>query len=318
MRVSTLKKGKRFLARGVAMVLSAALALPLGSVPAMAAPGGVTDNSGLIPFQQAYFAFEVEGPIGTLKDVPIWDEIEQMLDNPYLFALDPVRGNDQGWPSYRRTDVRRRSFVYRLNGDTSAAGVPCAPGTANCVEVLLPRYLVHPLNYNQSTGEELRLLNPQFEETEWESPSELLLIEEANTDETRGPLGVPVYEYTSAPITISAGADRMEDDEASPNFNSPMAPDTYVCIVTVDQFFSPGPGPVGSTVVPEGSIVCGADPGEPGYLGFGVLGDAGEIVTQYSTPAFPMPDGSDPATDITSVAGFGTGTARLFDPAGCA
>ena len=86
-------------------------------------PGGITDNSGFIPFEQAYFAFEVEGPVGTLKEVPIWDELEQMLDNPYQFALDPsVGGNFQGWPSYRSTQPRRRSFIYR-NG----AGQPCAP-----------------------------------------------------------------------------------------------------------------------------------------------------------------------------------------------
>ena len=52
--------------------------------------GGMTDNSGHIPFDQAFFAFEVESPLGSLKEVPIWDEIEQMLDNPYPFALDPT------------------------------------------------------------------------------------------------------------------------------------------------------------------------------------------------------------------------------------
>src|SRR3990170_1732512 len=110
----------------------------------LAAPGDITDNSGLIPFDQAFFAFEVESPLGSLKEVPIWDELEQMLDDPYAFALDPtVRGNDQGWPSYRLTQPRRRSFIYR-----NALGQPCAPGSAGCTEVLLDRHLIHPLNYN--------------------------------------------------------------------------------------------------------------------------------------------------------------------------
>src|SRR3990170_4498962 len=106
----------------------------LAATVVLAAPGDITDNSGLIPFDQAFFAFEVESPLGSLKDVPIWDELEQMLDNPYAFALEPgVRGNAQGWPSYRLTQERRRSFIYRDGG-----GNPCAPGSAGCAEVPLP------------------------------------------------------------------------------------------------------------------------------------------------------------------------------------
>ncbi|MGH7486445.1 MAG: hypothetical protein ACREMY_12735, partial [bacterium] len=37
----------------------------------VAEPGDITDNSGKIPFDQAFFAFEVEGPVSTLKEVPI-------------------------------------------------------------------------------------------------------------------------------------------------------------------------------------------------------------------------------------------------------
>ena len=41
---------------------------------------------------------------------------------------------------------------------------------------------------------------------------------------------------------------------------------------------------------------------------------------QYSTPAFPLPANvaHNPGFNIASLPGFGTGTARLFDPAGCA
>lgn len=306
-------KRTRFeVSRAVVFLLAMALAFPL--LPAMAAPGGTTNNSGLIPFDQAFFAFEVESPLDSLKGVPIWDELEQMLDNPYQFVFDPtVRGNDQGWPSYRLTQSRRRSFIYR-NG----AGQPCAPGSPGCAEVPLSRHLIHPLNYNHSTGEELRLLNLGFEGADWEVPGDLVLVEAENTNPALGPLGVPRYEYTYVPIVVSAGEERIEDDEAAIDFNSPIAPDTITCIISVDQFFSPGPGPVGSVVVPEGSIICGGDPGEPGYLGFGVLGNTAARVEQYSVPAVPLagpgvPGGSlPPAQRVpgTSIVGK-----RLFDPA---
>ena len=50
--------------------------------------GNVLDNSGLIPFDQAYFAFEVESVLESLKDAPIWNELEKLLDRPYAIALD--------------------------------------------------------------------------------------------------------------------------------------------------------------------------------------------------------------------------------------
>jgi len=295
-----LGRGRRFALASIQVTLCAVLALVVFPVaPAMAqvvpppvinpGPGGIVDNSGLIPFDQAFFAFEVESPLGTLKEVPTWDEIEQMLDDPYAFVLDPsVRGNDQGWPSYRLTQPRRRSFIFR-NG----AGEPCAPGSAGCTEVPLPGHVIHPLNYNHSTGEELRLLNIDYAGGPWQVEDLLLPVP-----------GQPgVYQYTYRDIDVSAGADRIEDDEAAADFNSPIAPDTEFCITAVDQFFSPGPSPFspGTVATGEGAIICGADPGEPGYLGFGVLGD---LATQYSTPGVP-----GPASPAQSVVG-----SLLFDP----
>jgi len=287
-----------------------AAAVAFAAAPALAEPGDIIDNSGLIPFDQAFFAFEVESPIGTLKEVPIWDEIERMLDNPYAIALDPsVGGNAQGWPSYRSTQPRRRSFIYR-----NAAGQPCAPLTPGCNEVPLAGHLVHPLNYNHSTGEELRLLNILFEEADWEVPYQLVLVEAENTDPTKGPLGVPRYEFTYRPIVVTPGEDRIEDDEASPDFNSPIKPDNRdTCILNVDQFFVPGPTPEGSVTVGEGAIICGGDPGEPGYEGFGILLSAAERDEQYSTPALPLPAGSGPGTNLTT--GLGGLNRRLYDAA---
>ncbi|MBT2303259.1 hypothetical protein J7E70_22685 [Variovorax paradoxus] len=311
------------LSRAVAAVVAMVMVIsPVA--PATAAPGGVTNNSGLIPFDQAFFAFEVESVLSTMKEVPIWDEIEQLLDNPYAIGLDSsVAGNYQAWPSYRSTQQRRRSFVYR-----DASGNPCAPLSAGCNEILLSGHVVHPLNYNHMNGEELRLLNRGFAETQWEIPDQLVLVEASNTDLTKGPLGVGRYAYTYRTITVSAGEERVEDDETAPNFNSPIAPDNReTCIVTTEPPLTPGPGPfrpglAGQTAVPEGSIICGGEPGDPGYAGFGTLLDAATRGQQYSVPAFPLP-ASVPAAqrygafDITSLSGFGTGDLRLFDPAGC-
>jgi len=46
-----------------------------------------------------------------------------------------------------------------------------------------------------------------------------------------------------------------------------MAPDTPVCIVSVDQFFSPGPGPRDRCSSQRVPSFCGGDPGEPGLCG---------------------------------------------------
>ncbi len=228
--------------------------------------GEIIDNSGQIPFDPAFFAFEVEGPVATLKEVPIWDELEQMLDNPYQFALDPtVEGNFQGWPSYRLTQPRRRSFIFR-----DANLEPCAPGSAGCNEVPLAGHLIHPLNYNFQGGEELRILNIDFEGAEWTTS----VPDRFNFDDPSGGAegftvtdlgGQLQYDFNYADITVSPGEDRLEDDEVTIDYNSPMAPDTPGCVTTVEPI-----------PPPEGSLLCGGDPGEPGYAGFGVLLPAGE------------------------------------------
>ena len=57
------------------------------------------------------FLFELENAPESLKEIPIWNEIEKMLDQPYAFTSSPVEGNPQGWPSYRSTLPRRRSYL---------------------------------------------------------------------------------------------------------------------------------------------------------------------------------------------------------------
>ncbi len=268
----------------------AMLVLLVASPPALAQirgeiDGNVVDNSGLIPFEGAFFAFEVENTLQSLKEVPVWDELEQALDNPYLFALDPtVEGNLQGWPAYRATVPRRRSFVYR-----NAAGNPCAPGSAGCAEVLLEGHVIHPLNYNYQSGEELRLLNSGFAGVEdWPVP--LACITPGNlvdptapgtnewtcTTSTDPDTGQPMYIFDYENIAISPGVDRIEPDEAVIDYNSPVNPNAPAsnCSVTVEPI-----------PPPEGSTLCGGDTGEPGYAGFGVL--LADSSSQYSVPAVP-------------------------------
>jgi len=294
------------LAREIWAVLMATAMSFLGVEPATAQhrgtvnEDGTVDNSGIIPFDQAYFAFEVEGPVGTLKEVPIWDELEQMLDDPYQFVLDPsVEGNFQGWPSYRSTTPRRRSFIYR-----DASGEPCAPGTSGCTEVPLAGHVIHPLNYNFQSGQELRLLNVDFEETDWVVPNPCsgLGLGGADCDQTVDPVtGQITYEFTYKEITVSAGEDRIEDDEAAIDYNSPIGPEEIFCVTTVEPI-----------PPPEGSILCGADPGEPGYAGFGVLLNGGGRRGQYSVPA--VPGGTTATADPNSPKGSIIGLS-LYDPA---
>jgi len=188
------------------------------------APGAIVDNSGLIPFDQAFFAFEVENVLGSLKEVPNWDELEKMLDNPYQIALAPELGlNTQGFPSYVSTQPRRRSFVYRDANDQ-----PCPPGTPGCNEVPLPPLVVHLLNYNYMSGEEMRLLNFTFRGSRWELPDELI---GPFPDPNGGP-----NEYIWNYRPVSTGRSRIDpaEGETPIDFNSPIKPDEVATILSLE------------------------------------------------------------------------------------
>jgi cytochrome c peroxidase len=247
--------------RCLAAYLVAALAV--GALPATtsAAPGDIVENGTPTGIAAAGFLFEPEVPFTSLKNVPLWNELEQLLDNPYLVTPDPTTpGNDQGFPSYRATGVIRR------------------PGFG----VTLPSFLTHPLNYNPTTGEEMRLINPDYRGGTFNVIDQLV----------EGPAGT--FTWTRTPAQISPGADRVEQGATAIDYNNPVGPDAPACVLVTE--LNP----------PEGSVLCGGDPGEPGYLGFGVrAGNANQRRNQYSLPAVP------------GIASAGTplpANARLVDP----
>src|SRR6476469_2044314 len=93
-------ENRRALANGILAVC----ALFAGTL--LAAAGGIIDTpdqgDGIAPS----FAFRPDAPPESLKDVPIWSELEQMLDNPYALGAcppdatgQPVPGNAQGFPA---------------------------------------------------------------------------------------------------------------------------------------------------------------------------------------------------------------------------
>jgi cytochrome c peroxidase len=306
-----------------------------GATPALPQEGPVitapTEVAPGIPIAPG-FLFELENAPESLKEIPIWNEIEKMLDRPYAFTSSPVEGNPQGWPSYRSTLPRRRSFL--------PAGCDYNPATAPppCNDALLEPFLIQPLNYNYMNGEELRLLNPDYEGGPFHIPSELVQCGVGNDNEsafcgvatTANSVNGPVFSPANDPNRwvwiyeeqdISPGDDRVEG--TSIDFNSPIRPD----VATPTTTFAPKYANLACIVTtelvpPEGTILCGGDPGEPGYLGFGRLGNARQRDDQYSTPAVPLNINGAQTAPGGDVANPGPGTVlstarRLVDPAGC-
>ena len=71
MKAKTLHKGKRFITRCLALVLSLAMVLPFSVLPAVAQEPGE-------PVELA-----LPAPMGSLKAVPLMSELVQLLENPY-------------------------------------------------------------------------------------------------------------------------------------------------------------------------------------------------------------------------------------------
>jgi cytochrome c peroxidase len=291
-----MRKSSSQLNKGFALLLAWALAF--WPIPA-AAQNTITNGTSTDPVIIPGFLFEPEFPLSSLKTVPIWNELEQLLDNPYAVALCSSLP-----PSASNT-----ALVRNTPGTTQFPGSPPSPiYPAYCSNgvvrrpgfgIALPPLLVHPLNYNATTGEEMRLLNPGFPGTGWRVPDELVLTGAL-------PDGTNRWDWTYRNVLVSPGAGRVE--ETAINYNAPFKPDpgfpgsgspnsaNRACIVSLE-----------ASNPPEGDTVCGGDPGEPGYRGFGVL----RANVNYSTPAVPIPDTTQaspglPGTDITGL--------QVYDP----
>ena len=124
--------------------------------------GNVITTPGSADGIQPNFVFRPDIPFRSLKQLPMWSELEQMLDNPYALATcptsfgQPVSGNGQGYPARCASIRRRRSFLPAgCSYDTST-------GLRACNDALLPPFMVHPLNYNPMTGEQARIVDPAF------------------------------------------------------------------------------------------------------------------------------------------------------------
>src|SRR5919204_5611979 len=120
--------------------------------------GGIIRN-GSTNFLSTELFFEPEvGPQSLKTDPPTWNEMEQLLDNPYQVVSGAacndiggaVPGNDQGYPTYCTPSTFFRRLFFR------------DPTNTVSTSAALPPMFVHPLNYNPPAGAEMRLLNPGY------------------------------------------------------------------------------------------------------------------------------------------------------------
>src|SRR4029434_9345965 len=75
---------------GIALFLALTLVVTITPPSVMAQQGGTIKNgstSAPAGIVVPGFLFEPEVPLNSLKTVPIWNELEQLLDNPYNVAL---------------------------------------------------------------------------------------------------------------------------------------------------------------------------------------------------------------------------------------
>jgi cytochrome c peroxidase len=238
------------------------------------------------------FLFEPEVPMASLKSTPTWNELEQLLDNPYRVVLcsslagnpavpaqianTPPAGNGEASPTAAPTGTDWPSYC------TNPANFARRPGFG----VVLPPLLVEPLNYNPTTGEEMRLVNSQF-------PA---MTGFNNTSMCESATAAPCTP-TPSTITVSSGASRfLNPDDIQIDYNTPIRRDAPTCIT--------------STETPEGISICGGDPGEPVFGQPNGPGPAFGFrnLAAYSVPAIQLPAASrNPSAPIPA-------SARLFDP----
>jgi cytochrome c peroxidase len=223
------------------------------------------------------FLFEPEVPMASLKAVPTWNELEQLLDDPYDVRL--CSSLPASVPALIRNTPAAGNGVFPGNTPDfpsycTTAGFQRRPSFG----VTLPPLILDPLNYNPTTGEEMRVMNRLYLGGPFDA-----------TGACQSPDANPCTPEQRL-IQVTPGLARLPiaEGETQIDYNSPFARDSPICILSAE--------------IPEGVALCGGDPGEPGYTGFGVL----DLLRGYSTPALPLRRAT-PATPIPA-------SARLLDP----
>ena len=282
-------------------------------------------------------------PFSTYPFTPTWNEMEQLLDNPYNVSLCSAL------PASIDPLVRNTPGTTQIAGSPPPLAFPAYCTTSAVVRragfgVTLPPFMMHPLNYNATTGEEMRLLNPAYPGGNWVVAGELLQCgsAEANADinvrmncllRGNNP-NIWVQQYKS--VVVTPGAGRVT--EAEIDDNAPIRADVSnifaaayasaanagtaggLLTATLLQDFPLLGGTCVATTelfpAPEGATTCGGDPGEPGgtsATGARILPSFGvSRPNAYSRPAVTP----SPTTAGSPLAGSTTGgpiTARLFD-----
>lgn len=245
-----------------------------GSASGVTCPGGNILCNGSINFMTTELFFEPETPPSTLKEGNLtWNEMEQLLDDPYITvtgaACNDASGaqpfNFTGYPAYctGASFIRRPSFRFDALGNL----LPEPP---------LP---VHGLNYNPTTGAEMRMLNPSYAGTAGFVNSGTVLVPQLFGAPVSTATGVCYTLGTSCTpvattINVTPGASRglaVGDHEI--NYSTAMARKLPFCQTNpepvplggVDVATGlPFGGPFATTFDSENLSTCGSDPGEPG------------------------------------------------------
>src|SRR5882762_9838796 len=336
---------------GVTLCFLALTLAVISITPAMAQTGGTATNgstSAPSGIMLPGFLFEPEVPLNSLKTTPIWNELEQLLDNPYNVALCsalPATGPNAVDPLVRNTPG-----TTQITGSPIPLAFPASCTTGAVIRsptlggVKLPPLMMHPLNYNATTGEEMRLLNPAYPGGNWVVPGELLQCGSAaaNADISvrmncllRGNNpNIWVQQYKN--IVLTPGAGRVT--EADIDDNAPIRADVSnifaasfasaanagtlggLLTTTLLQDFPLLGGTCITTTepfpAPEGATACGGDPGEPGgtsATGARILPAFGvSRPNAYSRPAV-SPSPTAAGIPLAGAAAGGPITTRLFD-----
>ncbi len=228
-------------------------------------PGSVICN-GSINFMTTELFFEPETPAFSLKKGNVtWNELEQLLDNPYIVttgtpcndASGPLPVNFTGYPAYC-TDVTK--FIRRPTFAVTPGGTPPP----------LPPLDVFGLNYNPATGAEMRMLNPSYAGTTGFVNSGVVNGQRTGVCYTLGTDCTPA----ASTINVTSGASRgLAPGDHEINYTTAVGRKLPFCQTNPEPVPLGGKdgatgfpfgGPFGTFFNSQSLTACGSDPGEPG------------------------------------------------------